>query len=79
MITAGGLADFRLDTHEIVWRSETLEPILRGLWDYCNLAALPQEVQDKIEATTRANAQPYARSGPFVFPHAILLGRAVKP
>jgi ubiquinone/menaquinone biosynthesis C-methylase UbiE len=25
MITAGGLADFQLDTHEIVWRSETLD------------------------------------------------------
>jgi ubiquinone/menaquinone biosynthesis C-methylase UbiE len=79
MITAGGLADFQLDTHEIVWRSETLEPMLRGLWDYCNLATLPQEVQDKIKASMRENAQPYTQSGQFMFPHAILLGRAVKP
>jgi ubiquinone/menaquinone biosynthesis C-methylase UbiE len=79
MITAGGLADFQLDTHEIVWRSETLDPILRGFWDWGNMAALPQEVQDKIKATTRENAQPYAQSGQFVFPHAILLGRAMKP
>jgi hypothetical protein len=43
------------------------------------MAALPQEVQDKIKATTRENAQPYAQSGQFVFPHAILLGRAMKP
>jgi ubiquinone/menaquinone biosynthesis C-methylase UbiE len=79
MITAAGLADFELDTHEIVWRSETLDPILRGFWDWGNMAALPQEVQDKIKATTRENAQPYAQSGQFVFPHAILLGSAVKP
>jgi SAM-dependent methyltransferase len=79
MITAGGLADFQLDTHEIVWRSATLDPILRGFWDWGNMAALPQEVQDKIAATTRENAQRYVQSGQFLFPHAILLGRAVKP
>ena len=79
MIAAGGLAGFQLDPHEIVWRSERLDPILRGFWDWGNMAALPQEVQDKIEATTRENAQPYAQSGQFVFPHVILFGRAVKP
>jgi ubiquinone/menaquinone biosynthesis C-methylase UbiE len=79
MIMAGGLTDFQLDTHEIVWRSATLEPILRGFWDWGNMAALPQEVQDKIAATTRENAQPYMQREQFMFPHAILLGRAVKP
>jgi hypothetical protein len=79
MIAAGGLADFQLDTHHIVWRSETLDPILRGFWDWGNMAALPQEAQDKIKATTRENAQPYAQSGQFVFPHVILCGSAAKP
>ena len=79
MIAAGGLAGFQLDTHEIVWRSETLDPILRGFWDWGNMAALPQEAQDKIKATTRENAQPYAQNGQFVFPHVILFGSAVKP
>jgi hypothetical protein len=82
MITAGGLADFQLDTHEIVWRSETLDPILRGFWDWGNMAALPQEVQDKIKATTRDNAQPYAPERPVcVFPcHSAGQGReAVAP
>ncbi|MFQ5790795.1 MAG: class I SAM-dependent methyltransferase, partial [Acidobacteriota bacterium] len=32
MLTAGGLADCRLDTHEVIWRSETLEPIMGGFW-----------------------------------------------
>jgi len=79
MITAGGLVNLRLERHDIVWRSETLDPILRGLWDWGNIAALPQEVQDKIRATTRKNAQPYAHGGQFVFPHTVLLGMAVKP
>jgi len=78
MITAGGLVDLQLRTHEIVWRSETFEPILRGLWDWGNMTALPKEVQDNIEATTRENAQPYLQGGQFVFPHIILLGSAVK-
>ena len=50
------MADFKLDTHEIVWRSKTLDPILRAFWDWGNMAALPQEAQDKIKATTRENA-----------------------
>jgi len=79
MIAAGGMADLHLDTHDVVWRIATLELVLRGLWDWGNMAALPQELQDKIAATTRENAQPYARSGQFLFPHTVLLGRAVKP
>jgi hypothetical protein len=75
----GWLGGLQLDTHHIVWRSETLDPILRGFWDWGNMAALPQEAQDKIKATTRKNAQPYAHSGQFVFPHDILFGTAVKP
>ena len=79
MIAVSGLVDFQLDTHEIVWRSETLDPMLRGFWDWANMAALPQETQDKIRATTRKNAEPYAQGGEFVFPHVILFGTAVKP
>jgi SAM-dependent methyltransferase len=79
IIMAAGLTDFHLDSHEIVWRSSTIEPILRGFWDWGNMARLPQEVQDKIAATTRENARPYMQSGQFIFPHTILLGRAVKP
>jgi ubiquinone/menaquinone biosynthesis C-methylase UbiE len=79
LIMAGGLVDFQLDTHEIAWRSATLDPMLRGFWDWGNMTALPQEVQRQIEATARENAQPYHQHGQFVFPHTILLGRAVKP
>ena len=43
------------------------------------MAALPQEAQDKIKATTRENAQRYAQNGQYVFPHVILFGSAVKP
>jgi len=79
MIAAAGLADLQLDIHEVVWCSATLEPILRGNWDWGNMATLPQELQDKIAATTRENSRPYARGGQFLFPHTILLGSAVKP
>ena len=78
MIAAGGLTDFQLSTHEVVWRSATFEPILRAFWDWGNMAGLPQEVQDKIAATTRENAKRYMQSGEFVFPHSILLGSAMK-
>ncbi len=79
MLTAGGLANCRLNTEEVVWRSKTLEPILAGFWKWGNMAALPREVQDKIEKTTRENAKPYERDGQFAFPHSVLFGTAEKP
>lgn len=79
LFEAAGLVNCRLDTHEVVWRSETLEPILRGFWDWANLTALPRELQDRIEATTRENAKPYEHAGRFAFPHSVLVGTATKP
>ena len=78
MIAAAGLADLQLDLREVVWRSPTFEPVLQGFWAWGNMAELPQELQDRIAATTRENARPFERDGQFLFPHSILLGRAVK-
>jgi len=78
MLTAAGLTDCQLGTQDVVWRSEGLEPILRGFWDWGHLAALPQDVQARIEATTRENARAYEEDGGFAFPHSILIGSAVK-
>jgi SAM-dependent methyltransferase len=78
MLTAAGFTDCHLSSHEIVWRSEGLEPVLRGFWDWGHLAALPQDVQDRIEATTRENAKGYEQDGRFAFPHTILLCSAMK-
>ncbi|MFQ5876163.1 MAG: class I SAM-dependent methyltransferase [Acidobacteriota bacterium] len=79
MLAAAGLKGCRLTTHEVVWRCETLEPVLRGFWDWGNMAALSQEVQDRIETATRENAKPFGRDGHYAFPHTVLLGRAMKP
>lgn len=78
MLTSAGLTDCKLSTHDVIWRSEKLEPILRGFWDWGNIAALPQDVQDRIEATTRENSKAYEQDGQFVFPHSVLHGCAVK-
>lgn len=78
MLTAAGFTDCQLSTHDVVWRVKGLESVLRGFWDFGNIAALPQDVQDKIEATTRENAKAYEHEGEFVFPHSVLLVSAVK-
>ena len=43
------------------------------------MAALPQEVQDNIRATTRENLAPYRQEEGYAFPHEVLLGSATKP
>jgi hypothetical protein len=42
------------------------------------MAALPQEMRDKIEVTTRENLEPYEKDGGYSFPHEVLLGSATK-
>lgn len=73
-----GLQGLQLTKHEVSWEMDGLEPLLHGLCVWGNIAALPQTVQHRIEATTRANAAPYQLGGRFVFPHSVLLGAMTK-
>jgi hypothetical protein len=57
---------------------DSLDPLLRGLCDWGNIATLPRIIQERIEATTRANAAAYQRGSRFVFPHSVLLGVMTK-
>jgi SAM-dependent methyltransferase len=79
LIAGAGLQDLQLETHDVVWRSKTLDPILRGFWDLGDMAALPPDVQARIEASTRENAKPYKKDGQYEFPHSVLLGHATSP
>jgi len=42
------------------------------------MAALPAEIQTRIEETTRENAEPFQQDGRYSFPHSILFGSAQK-
>jgi SAM-dependent methyltransferase len=79
LLTQAGLTDCQLTTHAVTWRTESLNPVLQGFWDWGNMAALPSEIQEKIKDTTRKNAQPYKQNGRYLFPHTALLGTALKP
>lgn len=76
---AAGLKDLELCRYPIAWRTATLDPVLRGLWDWGNIATLPPDVQERIRRSAGENAQRYRRDDVFVFPHSIMLGVATKP
>ena len=78
MLADADLADCKLAVHEVTWRTDSLDPVLRGFWDYGNMAALPAEVQGRIEETTRKNARLYQQVDGYSFPHSVLLGSARK-
>lgn len=78
MLSEAGLENCQLSIHEMTWRTPTLDPVLKGFWDWGNMATLPSDIQEKIRATTRKNARPYKQDGGYAFPHAILFGSAVK-
>jgi len=79
LLRDSGLEPCDLETYDIVWRSDSLDPVLRGFWAWGNLAALPGDVQGKIEASTRDHARSYRHAGGFAFPHTVLVGTATKP
>ena len=78
MLDAGGLTDFAFETREITWLTKTLDPIVASFWNWGNMAGLPQDAQDKIEATTRKNLRRHEREGEYALPHEALLGSAAK-
>lgn len=78
LLSQAGLENCELSIHEVFWKADSLDPILKGFWDWGNMAALPAETQTKIEQTTRENAQPYQQDGRYSFPHSILFGSAQK-
>jgi SAM-dependent methyltransferase len=78
LLTQAALEECQLSIHEVIWRTESLDPVLKGFWNWGNMAALPAELQTKIKETTRENAQPYEKDGRYTFPHSILFGSALK-
>lgn len=78
MLAKAGLEIRQLAVHETTWRTDSLDPVLRGFWDWGNMATLPSEIQDKIEGTTRENAEPFEQNGRYAFPHSALVGSALK-
>ena len=78
LLTQAALDDCQLFIHEVTWKVDSLDPVLKGFWDWGNMAALPTEIQTRIEQTTRENARPYKQDGRYTFPHSILFGSALK-
>jgi len=78
MLAAAGLETRELAVHTTTWRTDSLDPVLLGFWDWGNMASLPSEAQTNIEQTMRANAQPFEQDGKYVFPHSALVGGALK-
>ena len=79
MLGAGGLADLKFDFRPIIWRTRSLDPVVEACWTWGNLVALPQDVQDKIDAATRERLKPFAADDGYAFPHEVLLGCATRP
>jgi len=78
LLSQAGLGGCELSTHEVIWKTDSLDPVLKGFWDWGNMAALPAETQTRIEETTRDNSKPFQQNGQYSFPHSILFGSAQK-
>ena len=79
MLAAGGLADFAFHKQPITWRTPSAEPVLQAFWGWGNMAALPEDVQAKVEKATRENLSAFATEGGLAMPHEALIGSAARP
>ena len=77
-LTAIGFTDLQFKNHTILWKSDTIDPVLQAFLEWGNISALPQDIQQKIEATARENLESYKTAEGYTFPHEILLGSAKK-
>ena len=44
LLTQSSLEDCQLSIHEVNWKADSLDSILKGFWDWGNMAALPVEL-----------------------------------
>ena len=78
-LNTSGLTDTHFATHDIVWQSDTLDPVVQAFLEWGNIARLSEDIQKKIEATARENLRSYRHEAGYAFPHTVLLGIAKKP
>lgn len=79
MLGQAGLTNLAFSTEPTVWHAPSSDPVLRSFWNWGNMAALPADVWERIEATTRENLKAYERDGVLVMPHETLVGSAARP
>ena len=79
MLTENGFDGCQVGYHEMTSHLSSLDPFIEGQWQIANLRRLPKDLQSKIEASTRRNAERCRTDdGSYAFPHTVLLGTAVK-
>ena len=79
MLTENGFDECRVEHHEMTSQLSSLDPFIEGQWEIANLRRLPKDLQSRIEASMRRNAEPCRTDdGSYAFPHRVLLGTAVK-
>lgn len=76
MLREAGLLSPQFDFRSILWRTSSLDPVVESFRCWGNIELLPEEVQERIDAATRGNLQPYATDDGYALPHEVLLGSA---
>ena len=79
MLAESGFGECQVEQREVTCHLQSLDLVIKGCWEIAKLSDLPREIQAKIEASTRQNAEPYRNDdGTYTFPDGVLLGMAVK-
>lgn len=78
MLEAGGFRDPEFAFQPIVWKTETPQNVFSSFADWGNLAAMADDVREKIEEMTLESYEAYRVDGGYEFPHEVLIASAAK-
>lgn len=78
LLSSAALVNCQLHILPLLWKTDNIDSVIQGFWDFGNMSALPTDTQNKIRQTTIENCEPYRQGGGYAFPHPILFGSASK-
>jgi ubiquinone/menaquinone biosynthesis C-methylase UbiE len=78
LVKDAGFASYEVAVRQLTLHLPSLEPVLQTGWEMCELAALPQDTQNKIRETTIQRAEPHRTENGYAFPDRIVIGQATK-
>ena len=78
LLSSAGLENCQISILPLVWKTDSIDPIIQGFWDFGDMSALPADTQNKIKQSTIDNSEPYRKGEGYAFPHPILFGSASK-
>ena len=77
-ISNASLKNFKLEKLNTTWNMQSLDPLMKGCWDWGNLHLFPENKQNDIKSDVIKNCESFKTENGYSFPHSAMMGYAEK-